>query len=312
MIIVDKLADYQAGASAVTVGFFDGVHLGHKALIAKLVNEAKARGLKSVVVTFTTHPREFLHANYVPKLLSTPAERYQLLEACGVDVCVVLKAEKDLFSMSSSFFIHHVVSESLSAKYLLVGHDHHFGCDRENGFAHYSECCGKYGIVCEQEVALKTGDRNLSSSLVRTELEAGNLDKVSEYLGHKYMLSGMVVNGNKVGRSIGFPTANVALSDVRKLVPCEGVYAVNVEIEDCDKVYQGMLYIGARPTFITSGDLKSIEVNIFDFSDDIYKKNIKVVFEAYIRGEMKFDTPNQLAHQLEIDRAEVQKYFAER
>lgn len=307
MKIIENIANFDCKASALTVGFFDGVHLGHASLLNKLTEEAHKRSLSSVVLTFAIHPREVLHANYVPKLLTTHKERMELLEKQGIDVCVLLNNDHKMFEMSSNSFIHHVLFEKLNTKYLLVGHDHHFGCDRENGYAHYKECGSKYGIEVEQLSPFVGNGLNISSSLIRKTLEEGHIKQASEWLGYKFYLEGTIVQGHKIGRSIGFPTANIAINDVRKLIPREGVYAVELELEN--KLFHGMLNIGIRPTFVTRTRTKSIEVNIFDFNQDIYQKKIKVFFLDYLRSEIKFDSPDKLIAQLNADRAAVLKWF---
>lgn len=312
MKIIDNIANFDCSASAVTIGFFDGVHRGHVALLHKLTKEAHKRSLASVVVTFAIHPREGLHANYVPKLLTTHAERMQLLEQQGVDICVLLKIDHKMFEMSSGSFMHHVLFEKLNTKYLLVGHDHHFGCDRENGYVHYKECGDKYGIEVEQANPFPGNGLNISSSLIRKALEEGNINQASEWLGYRFYIEGTIVQGHKIGRSIGFPTANIAINDVRKLIPHEGVYAVDVELEGEKEILHGMLNIGIRPTFVTVTVAKSIEVNIFDFNHDIYQKKIKVFFLDYLRSEIKFDSPEKLTAQLNDDRAAVLKWFEQK
>ena len=310
MKILENLQEIDFNGSAVSIGYFDGVHKGHAALLARLVSQAKERGLKSVVVTFSIHPREALNANYVPKLITLNEERYRLLQAQGVDYCIVLPFSKEISGKSFKQFMDDYLIDKLNTKYLLIGHDHHFGCDRANGFEQYKQYGEEKGIVVEREEVFKVKDIVVSSSYVRREIQVGNIAGAKAALGYDYFIEGVVIPGYKVGKTIGFPTANVAVNDVRKLLPAAGVYAVTVEIEGTSKELKAMLYIGARPTFVNMSETKSIEVNIFDFDEDIYQKKIKVNFKNYIREEQKFDSPSKLATQLNKDKQVILNWFA--
>ena len=310
MKILENLQEIDFNGSAVSIGYFDGVHKGHAALLTRLVSQAKERGLKSVVVTFSIHPREALNANYVPKLITLNEERYRLLQAQGVDYCIVLPFSKEISGKSFKQFMDDYLIDKLNTKYLLIGHDHHFGCDRANGFEQYKQYGEEKGIVVEREEVFKVKDIVVSSSYVRREIQVGNIAGAKAALGYDYFIEGVVIPGYKVGKTIGFPTANVAVNDVRKLLPAAGVYAVTVEIEGTSKELKAMLYIGARPTFVNMSETKSIEVNIFDFDEDIYQKKIKVNFKNYIREEQKFDSPSKLATQLNKDKQVILNWFA--
>ncbi len=301
MVIVEDLSSFKADCGyAAAIGFFDGLHIGHKALIDKLKSEASARGLKTLIVTFAQHPRELMHASYVPKLLTTKQERLSLLEQEGVDLCYVIK-KNDVFSMTSAYFLKSVLANKMCVKYLLVGYDHHFGCDREKGFDYYRACGSECGVEVEQFEAVSVADNHLSSSTIRHLLEDGKIDSVTKYLGYNYSIGGTVVHGRSLGKTIGFPTANVAVNDVRKLIPKEGVYSVKVTLEGEKKVYKGVLNIGVRPTFIDLGSIKTIEVHLLKFDGDIYQRKINIEFVKYLRAEEKFDNPQQLARQIEKD-----------
>lgn len=309
MKVITSFKQYEAKDSAVAIGFFDGVHKGHATLLQYLTQQAKARGLQSVVITFAKHPRETLGASYVPKLLTISDERIALLEKQGIDVCIVVEATKDLFELSSRYFMQHYLVEQLQTKYLLVGYDHHFGNDRENGYDYYKQLGEKCGVEVEKASLFQLNDLNVSSSLVRKALVDGQPKQAINYLGYPYFINGTVVSGQKVGRTIGFPTANVAINDVRKLLPKHGVYAVRCALDNDDTIYNGMLYIGERPTFVTRAVAKSIEVHLFNFSGDIYHRKIRVEFLEYVRDEARFDTPESLARQLQIDSEELQAWF---
>ena len=269
MKILENLQEINFKGSAVSIGYFDGVHKGHAALLNRLVAQAKERGLESVVVTFSIHPREALNANYVPKLITLNEERYKLLEEQGVDYCVVLPFDKEISGKSFKQFMDDYLINKLNTKYLLIGHDHHFGCDRANGFEQYKQYGEEKGIVVEREEVFKIKDIVVSSSHARREIQEGNVTAAKDALGYDYFIEGIVIPGFKLGKSIGFPTANVAVNDVRKLLPAAGVYAVTVNVEGNSKPLKSMLYIGARPTFVNMSETKSIEVHIFDFNEDI-------------------------------------------
>jgi len=285
---------------ACVIGFFDGLHSGHKTLLSNLKKAASERGLKTLVVTFSQHPREIMKASYVPKLLTTTSERLKVLEDEGIDACFLISS-KQIFEMSSNLFMHQILVDKFNVKYLLVGYDHHFGSDREHGFDYYLECGKKYGVEVEKAEAFFAGKAKVSSSEVRRLLEAGKVDGAGKLLGYNYFLEGTVVKGRSIGKIIGYPTANIALSDVRKLIPMEGVYSVRVFVEGEQRVYKGVLNIGIRPTFIELSSVRTIEVHILDFNDDIYGRHIKIEFLKYLRAEEKFDNQEQLSRQIGED-----------
>jgi riboflavin kinase/FMN adenylyltransferase len=312
MKIIENLQEINFNGTAVTIGFFDGVHKGHAALLLNLVSQATKRGLESVVITFSSHPREALNANYVPKLITLNDERYQLLEKSGVDYLVVLPFNEDIARRSFKQFMDDFLIAKFNVKYLLVGHDHHFGCDRINGFAQYKQYGEEKGVEVEREEPFKIKDDVISSSFIRRNILAGDVEKAAEALGYDYFLEGTVMPGYKMGRTIGYPTANLAISDVRKLLPSAGVYIATVNIEGDEKVYTSMLYIGSRPTFVNMSESKSIEVHMFDFNEDIYHKKIRINLKKFFREELHFDNPSKLATQLNKDKQAIKDWFAKK
>lgn len=309
MKIIRDLNSYDGGNSAVTIGFFDGVHSGHRALLDSLKKASAERNLASVVITFAKHPRESLRATYVPKLLTTLDERLNMLEDQEIDICIVLDPEPGFFEMTSEQFVKHVLSGKLQTKYLITGYDHHFGCDRENGFDHYKKLGDKYGIEVERQEPFEIDGIKVSSSMIRKQLDAGEMEAFKKFAGYNFFISGIVVSGRKIGHGMGYPTANIAINDVRKMIPHYGVYAVDVKIEGFEKKFHGMLNIGIRPTFVNTSVARSIEVHIFDFNENIYKRGITVYFRAYLRNENKFDSAEKLSQQLHADYDAVQEYF---
>jgi riboflavin kinase/FMN adenylyltransferase len=310
MKIIENLQEINFSGTAVTIGFFDGVHKGHTALLSKLVSQARERGLESLVITFSMHPRQALNANYIPKLITLNDERYELLKKSGVDYLVILPFNEDIARRSFKQFMDDFLIEKFKVKYLLVGHDHHFGCDRTNGFAQYKQYGEEKGVVVEREEPFKINDEIISSSYVRRQIIEGNVEKAAEALGYDYFLEGSVMPGFKMGRSIGYPTANLAISDVRKLVPSAGVYIATVNIEGDEKEYTSMLYIGSRPTFVNMSEAKSIEVHMFDFNDDIYHKKIRINLKKFYREELHFESSSKLATQLNKDKQAIRDWFA--
>ncbi len=304
MIVVRDFDRLVGKELVATIGFFDGVHLGHRFLIDEMKEVAKARGLPSAVITFPEHPRAVLHAAYQPRLLNTFEEKLRQLESTGVDYCVILDFTIELSRLSAREFITTILAKSLHVKTLLIGYDHRFGHDRTDGFEQYV----LYGAACGIEVLKASpydeGNTAVSSSEIRKLLQTGDVERAAHLLTYPYSLRGHIVSGYKVGRTLGFPTANIRVDDPSKVIPGIGVYAVWVEVEG--ERYKGMLYIGDRPT-LNNGKEISLEVNILGFSGDIYNDSIHVSFVRYVRGDIKFGSLEALKAQLETDRRTVNK-----
>ena len=287
-----------------TVGFFDGVHAGHRFLIEELKLLAKARNMQCMVITFNVHPRKVLNSNYQPQLLNTLSEKLELLHSTEIDICEVLEFNPELASLSAFDFIKTVLKERYNVSTLLVGHDHRFGHNRADGFSEYKH----YGEMLGMEVLqagryITSEDSHVSSSNIRLAIEQGNIAHANKLLTYPYSFEGKVIDGFRVGRKIGFPTANLKPLDADKLIPPFGVYAVRV-IYNGD-FYKGMMNIGTRPTLNNSYHT-SLEVHILNFDRDIYNETIRVEFLSKIRDEQKFDTLDKLVEQLKTDREIVQ------
>jgi riboflavin kinase/FMN adenylyltransferase len=290
----------ELNSCVATVGFFDGVHAGHRFLIDELKAIAKAQNLKSIVFTFAIHPRKVLDPDFKPDLINTLAEKVALLESTGIDTCIVLDFTPEMAKLSAYEFIKTVLSEKYHVKTLLVGHDHRFGHNRTDGFAEYKKYGESLGMtVIEAKRYFTTEFSRISSSEVRLALERGEVERANKLLTYPYSLQGKVMNGFKVGRKIGFPTANLSPNDPAKIVPAHGVYAVRVHWNG--NVYKGMMNIGTRPT-LDNGYHTSLEVHILDFSQDIYNQTITVEFIQKIRDEQKFNGIEALIEQLKKDR----------
>mgnify|MGYP001057805128 FL=1 len=310
MIVVRDFDRLKGKELVATIGFFDGVHLGHRFLIDEMKEIAKARNLPSAVITFPEHPRAVLHADYQPKLLNSFEEKLQQLETTGVDYCIVLDFTIELSRLSAKEFITSILANSLHVKTLLIGYDHRFGHNRSEGFEDYVRYGKEIGIEVIRAKAYTSNieienvpNVPVSSSLIRKLLHQGEVDLAADCLKYEYFLDGIVVGGYQVGRKIGFPTANLSVDDPDKLIPADGVYAVWVTFDK--KTYMGMLNIGVRPT-IDNGPNRTIEVNILHFHSDIYDKFIRLTFVKRTRPELKFSSIDELIVQLHKDAEETE------
>ena len=302
MQIIDNIPDLPLEPCVATIGFFDGVHLGHRFLIEQVKELAKDQELRSALITFPVHPRQVMKSDYRPELLTTPEEKIELLKAQGVDYCIMLDFTVELSQLSALSFMKDILQQRYNVSTLIIGYDHRFGHNRSKGFEDYVRYGQQIGMNVYRAQACMIDDLNISSSLVRTHLLEGKIDLSTRYLGYNYSIEGVVVGGYRVGRTIGFPTANLDLRESNKLIPSDGVYAVRVEVKGC--LYAGMLNIGYRPT-LDNGSKKSIEVHILRFDEDIYDEKIRLYFVSRIRSEMKFSGLDELIAQLKRDAAFV-------
>ncbi|MBP7368603.1 MAG: bifunctional riboflavin kinase/FAD synthetase [Paludibacteraceae bacterium] len=303
MQVIEANSGIKIEPCVATVGFFDGVHIGHRFLMEELKKIASTQHLKSVVVTFDQHPRKVLNADFQPKLLTTLDERLFQIGSTGVDACVVLNFTREMSLLSARDFLKEVLHDQLNVQTLLVGHDHRFGHNREDGLSEYIRYGEEFGIKVIEAQRFATEDMpHISSSVIRRALLDGDVETANRLLMYEYSFEGKVVNGFKVGHKIGFPTANLIPLSEEKLIPGVGVYAVRARCNE--KRFKAMMDIGYRPTFGDDNKL-TIEVHIIDFNEDIYKKNIRIDFIRRLRNEIKFDTVEELIEQLYRDREEV-------
>ncbi|MPM81574.1 Riboflavin biosynthesis protein RibF [bioreactor metagenome] len=291
-----------------TLGFFDGVHIGHRHLIEQVKAEANRLELPSAVVTFPVHPRKVLQADYQPKLLCGYEEKLEQLATTGIDYCISLPFTTELSRLTASEFITRILKEKIHVNTMLVGYDHRFGHNREEGVEEYILYGKVAGMNIVQATEMRVDGEDVSSSRIRRLLMKGEIEKANQLLTYNYTLSGKIVEGYQVGRTIGFPTANVKAWEKYKVVPLLGVYAVLVHFQG--KTHRGMLYIGTRPT-LQNGTEISVEVNIFDFDGDLYNESLTVEFIDFIRGDEKFDTVRQLVEQIYRDKENVIKRLKE-
>jgi len=305
IIYIDQLPS-SADLSPVgaTVGFFDGVHIGHRYLLTQLQSAAHKAHLQTVAITFSEHPRKVLQQDYQPKLLNSRSERLQLLATTGIDYCYVLDFTRKFADTTAQDFIQKILRKQLNVRQLLIGYDHKFGKNRTGSFQTYVE----YGAACGMEVVcaeqLPETQRHTSSTAIRHLLAEGKVKQAAQQLSYPYTLGGTVIHGNHLGRTIGFPTANLDLDCKDKIIPLEGVYVARIHLDD--ETFFGMAYIGKRPT-IGALNEQRIEVNIFDFDRDIYGKYITVEWLDFVRPDVHFDSIEALKQQLTADKTFVSR-----
>ena len=308
-MIVVRDTDILKGKKLVaTIGFFDGVHLGHRFLIHELKQLAKAANLPTAVITFPEHPRAVLHSDYQPKLLNSFDEKLEQLTSTGVDYCIVLDFTEELSLLTAKEFITSILYKQLHINTLLIGYDHRFGHNRKDDFEQYVLDGAECGIHVVKASQYTEGEAAVSSSEIRRLLSECKVEEAAHLLTYPYQLRGSIVKGYKIGRKLGFPTANIQVNEPFKIVPGIGVYAVWVYLNG--ERYKGMLYIGNRPT-LDNGNNITLEVNILNFSGDIYHNDITVAFIHHIRGDVKFNSLNELIKQLGKDRQTVNRLLIE-
>lgn len=295
--------------TVLTVGTFDGVHAGHRAIVDTVVEKAKDRNARSVLVTFDPHPRNIINpGDDGIRLLTTLQERCEILEELGIDRMVVIPFDRDFSLLSSEEFIRDIIYKQIGVSEFVIGYDHHFGRDREGTIETIEKLGKELGfdsyVVSKKEVGTKT----VSSTAIRKAISnEGNVEQAAEFLERPYRLNGTVVHGDKRGKEIGFPTANIKPEHVNKIIPKEGVYAVKLRTNG--DWFKGMMNIGTRPTF--DGREQTLEVNLFDFNREIYGKEVQIRFYSRIRNEKKFSGKEELIDQLKDDKKEALQILSE-
>jgi riboflavin kinase/FMN adenylyltransferase len=283
----------------VTTGTFDGVHLGHQKIINRLKDVAREENGETVLITFYPHPRMVLFPEDNDlKLINTQEEKIELLEQYGIDHLIIIPFTKEFSRLTSVEFVRNILVNQIRTKRLVIGYNHHFGRNREGSFEHLKEYGPLYGFEVEEIPAKDIDSIEISSTKIRNALQTGDVKTAASYLGHEFSLTGRVVDGKKIGRQIGYPTANIFVEDKYKIIPEDGVYAVKVRHDN--RMYGGMLNIGNNPT--VNGKHKTIEVNIFDFNKEIYEENATIYFIERLRDEVKFNGLEELTEQLAIDK----------
>ncbi len=292
--------------SVVTIGTFDGVHIGHQKIIKKLTKKAADKNLISVVLTFFPHPRMVLQQNSSIKLLNTIAERKEILAALGLDFIYVQEFTTDFANLTAREFVKTILVDQLKAKYVIIGYDHHFGKNRAANIDDLRAFGIEFDFEVEEISAQDVEDVAVSSTKIRNALKSGDIQTATAFLGYNYYINGTVVKGKGFGKKMEFPTANIQVDEVYKLIPKNGVYVVSSMYKG--KVIYGMMNIGMNPTF--EADKKTIEAHFFDFNQDLYGQDLNIIFLDRLRDEQKFESAEALMAQLIHDRTKAQQVIA--
>jgi riboflavin kinase/FMN adenylyltransferase len=294
--------------AVVTTGTFDGVHPGHRSILNRLRQTAERIGGETVLITFHPHPRTVLQPEFIDlKLLNTMEEKEALLAQTGLDHLLIIPFTKEFSQITAEEYIRRILVDTIGTEKLVIGYDHRFGHGRGGSFRELSELAPEFGFEVEEIPAIEVEGVTVSSSKIRQALLAGEVDAAAEWLGYRYPLTGMVVQGDRLGRTLGFPTANLAIADPLKLIPGDGIYAVYAEADG--KTHQAMLHIGPRRTL--DSDEKRIEVNLFDFAGDLYGRTVTLRFVKRLRAELKFENLERLTEQMKLDKLHALTIFGE-
>ncbi len=300
---------HQVNHAVVTTGTFDGVHFGHQKILARLREIAAGIQGETVILTFFPHPRLVLFPEDNDlKLINTLQEKIQLLEQAGIDHLIIQPFTKEFSRLTSLEFIQQVLVGQIGTRKLVIGYDHHFGKNREGSFEHLKHYAPEYGFEVEEIPEQDVNDVAVSSTKIRNSLLEGDIRTANEYLGYPFRLSGTVVKGDQIGRTLGFPTANIHVPESYKLIPADGIYAATLSLHG--ERLPGMMYIGTRPTI--EGMTRNIEMNIFDFDRTIYGEEVTLELLHFVRGDIKFKSLEELQARMKKDEAEVRSFFAKR
>jgi riboflavin kinase/FMN adenylyltransferase len=297
--IVNSIKSFSANKpTIVTIGTFDGVHLGHKKILEQIVENAHSQNCESLVLTFFPHPRTILQADSEMKQLNTLAEKTNLLSALGIDNLVIHPFDAAFSRLTAEEFVKHVLVDTFKIKKIIIGHDHRFGRNRTANIDDLIEFGNKFGFEVEEISAKQINEVSISSTKIRNALTEGNIELANNYLGYYYSLTGIVSKGKQLGRTIGFPTANIKIVEEYKLIPQNGVYIVQSNLDGI--MYHGMMNIGTRPT--VDGTTQTIEIHFFDFQKELYNQKITISLLHRMRSEQKFESVDALKKQLDKDK----------
>ena len=307
MKIIQSITAFNSSEKTiVTIGTFDGIHIGHQKILKNLIRTANNEGKKSVLLTFFPHPRMVLQKENKILLLNTIKEKSSLLEKMGLDYLIIHPFSREFSRLTALDFVRDILVNKLNTSRLIIGYDHHFGKNREGNIHQLKEYSLLYDFKVEEIPAQDIDDVSVSSTKIRTALKDGNLKTANNYLGYHYMLNGTVVSGKKLGGTIGFPTANIEIKEPYKLIPKTGVYIIRTYINTI--LYTGMMNIGFNPTVL--GKHQTIEAHLFDFNEDLYGKEIMIEFIYFLREEHKFKSIEELVIQLNIDKENAISYLS--
>jgi riboflavin kinase/FMN adenylyltransferase len=305
--VIQSIAAFNSSEKTiVTIGTFDGIHIGHQKILKNLIRTANNEGKKSVLLTFFPHPRMVLQKENKILLLNTIKEKSSLLEKMGLDYLIIHPFSREFSRLTALEFVRDILVNKLNTSRLIIGYDHHFGKNREGNIHQLKEYSLLYDFKVEEIPAQDIDDVSVSSTKIRTALKDGNLKTANNYLGYHYMLNGTVVSGKKLGGTIGFPTANLEIKEPYKLVPKTGVYIIKTHINTV--LYTGIMNIGFNPTVL--GKHQTIEAHLFDFNEDLYGKEITIEFIYFLREEHKFESVEELVVQLNIDKENAISYLS--
>lgn len=298
----------QLNNAVVTIGTFDGVHTGHRKIIADLKALAAETGGETVLLTFFPHPRMILHPEDESiKMINTINEKAEMLEELGIDHLIITPFSRDFSNQTAEEYIRDILVNKIGTKKIVIGYDHRFGKDRQGGLEDLLRLGPVYGFdvveIPEQDIY----EVAISSTRVREALLNGAIELANTFLSYPFFITGSVIRGDQLGRTIGYPTANIVIEEKYKLIPLDGIFAVKVKLGDV--VYKGMAYIGSRPT--VNGHTRNIEVNIFDFDKEIYNQEIRMEFYNFVRDDMKFDSLDELKEQIRKDKLDVEALLGE-
>jgi riboflavin kinase/FMN adenylyltransferase len=297
--IVNSIKSFSANKpTIVTIGTFDGVHLGHKKILEQIVENAHSQNCESLVLTFFPHPRTILQADSEMKQLNTLAEKTNLLSALGIDNLVIHAFDAAFSRLTAEEFVKQVLVDTFKIKKIIIGHDHRFGRNRTANIDDLIEFGNKFGFEVEEISAKQINEVSISSTKIRNALTEGNIELANNYLGYYYSLTGIVSKGKQLGRTIGFPTANIKIVEEYKLIPQNGVYIVQSNLDGI--MYHGMMNIGTRPT--VDGTTQTIEIHFFDFQKELYNQKITISLLHRMRSEQKFESVDALKKQLDKDK----------
>lgn len=286
--------------AVVTIGTFDGVHLGHRQIIRQLCAEAKERGGESVLISFYPHPRKIVQPDRSIAELTTLDERIELLKEQGLDNLVVVPFNKEFSEQSAQEYISSFLVNRFHPALIIIGYDHKFGNNREGDYRLLEQMGERFNYAVKEIPQQLMNEAAISSTKIRQAISNGEIETANQLLGYPYFFKGNVIEGNKLGRKLGYPTANLQIQDPDKLVPANGVYAVEAQVEGETKMMKGMMNIGNRPTVDGTG--RTVEVHLFDFDEDIYNRHLKVYVRFHLRNEVKFEGLDKLIEQLHKDK----------
>jgi len=293
----------------ITMGTFDGVHLGHIKLLDEVVKKAKINNTKSIVITYYNHPLETIHKKTFPYLLTERENKEKLIKLCGIDCVLYLDFNEKMAQMQPKEFLKKIIIDEVGSKTIVVGYDTHFGSSREGDFQFLKKSSALYDVSVEQIEPVRINNHIISSSLVRDYIREGDMEYAAKLLGRNYSIYGSIQLGHHIGRKIGFPTINLHPANANKLIPAIGVYICEVKVNG--KTYEGVTNIGYSPTLKTTR-IKEIETYILDFNEDLYYQNVEIIFNKRLRDELHFKDKNDLIEAINNDVKETRDYFERR